>query len=131
VNTRTTGERELWGTTEVDNVRLDQLQDRVNINIAGAPFQLTEGDAMEKGPLLLEIWRRRDGTLRTFVNGDDRSRPGIQSDGVFALSGIGFDQAGTSGWDDAAFEYIVCHGLPNAARRREVREYLRAKWGLF
>lgn len=131
MNTRDGGQRELWGTTEQDTVRLDQERDRVNIVIAGQNQSLTAEDAMDKGPLLLEVWREDDGSLHAFINGADASEPGAMSGATFALSGIGSDQTGSSGWDDYAFEYIVCAGVPTGMQRDAVREYLRDKWGLY
>ncbi|MEM6991325.1 MAG: hypothetical protein AAF721_12525 [Myxococcota bacterium] len=131
MNSRDTGQREMWGTTEQDTVRLDQDDDRVNIVVGGQGFALTPAGSVPKGPLLLEIWRDDAGVFTVYVNGSDATEPGAASTNIFGLSGIGHDQTGTSGWDDVAFEYVVCDGLPDAATRDEARAILNARWAIF
>lgn len=129
---RSGGHRELWGTTSEDRVRLEQVEKSLDITIGGREHQLTDDGAWESGPVLIEIWRDGAGNLTAFVNGVDRTDGAPRESAVFDLSGIGGGiVAGNSAWDDYAFEYIACDGLPSAAERFEVREYLRSKWGLF
>ena len=80
-------------------------------------------------------WRGTGDRIHTWVNGVDRSLPAARSAATFALSGIGVDDpvspTNSSGWDDAAFEYVVCRGATPAPARADVRAYLRSKWELF
>lgn len=132
MNTRSAGHRWLWGTQSSNGVRLDQTDDRVDIIINGNGQNLTAKGALPRGPILLEIWRDGSGRLTTFINGTDASLADTTDNSAFALSGVGGGlQSGDSAWDDYAFEYIACDGLPTSTDRQQVREYLRSKWGLF
>jgi len=130
MNTRDSGQREMWGTTTTDNVRLDQERDRVNATIGGVGLQLTADAAVPKGPLLLEVFRTDQGELHVSANGVDVGLA-ITNDEVFQLSGTGFDGTGSSGWDDVAFEYVMCKGLPTQEQRDHVRSELNQRWGIY
>jgi hypothetical protein len=131
MNTRGAGHRHLWGRTWNDLVRLDQGRDRANIFIDGVEHLLSDSGSIPKGPILLEIWRDEDNVLHTWVNGKDVSLAGAASAAIFRMTGIGWSGDGTGGWDDYAFEYVACDGLPAAQQRSDVREHLRQKWGLY
>lgn len=131
MNTRSRGERELWGTSASNNVWLHQEKDRVYIVINGVEYRIADTGALPKGPILLEIWRDTSDTLHTWVNGQDVSIAGVTSTATFSMNGIGWDQGGSSYWDDYAFEFIACDSQPTADQRSEVREYLRSKWNLY
>jgi hypothetical protein len=129
---RTNGHRVVWGSTNSDRVRLDQLNNRVNITIDGNEYRLTSDDAFSDGPLLVEVWRDAGNTLRVWINGSDKTLNSISESATFDLSGIGGGAAsGGSAWDDYAFEYVACDGLPSSGQRADVREYLRSKWDLY
>ena len=131
MNSRDAGNRDLWGNNTTNLVWLDQGGNRAYIVINGSEVQLTPRGSLPKGPLLLEIWRDETGKLHTWANGQDVSSPGASSSATFSMTGIGWDQSGTSGWDDYAFEYVACDDDVTDLGRRDVREYLNAKWGLF
>jgi hypothetical protein len=131
MNTRGRGHRHLWGTSWNDLVRIEQGRNRVDIIIDGTGYLLSEDGTIPNGAILLEIWRNEDDLLNAWVNGIDISRSGVKSSAVFNMTGIGWSGDGSSGWDDYAFEYIACNALPDYQQRSEVREYLRAKWGIY
>jgi len=130
MNTRTGGAREVWGAGENHFVRLDQERDRVELEIDGEHALITGKQAVEKGPLLLEVWR--DETDRVFVvaNGVDVSQP-VSLSGTFKMNGTGYDGKGSSQWDDVSFEYIACKGEMTESSRSQVRAYLNDKWHLY
>lgn len=131
-DSRSDGHRVVWGTTSSDRVRLEQVDNRVDITIGGNERRVSTKNAWSNGPVLIEVWRDTANNLRAVVNGEDVTDGSPNVSAVFAMSGIGGGiPSGHSAWDDYAFEYIACKGLPSAQERDETREYLRAKWGLF
>jgi hypothetical protein len=140
-NTRTAGNRWLWGTDSSNYVKLDQSGNFIRAKIGGgSEIKLTDDGSLSKGPVLVEIWREPGGALRAYINGEDRTSGNPQSGSTFQVSGVGgpYEPGHSTGpgpadsaWDDHAFEYVACDGLPSQAQRDEVREYLRSKWSLF
>lgn len=131
-DSRDGGHRVVWGTTSSDRVRLEQERNSVDISIGGSDHRLTSPGTWQNGPILVEIWRDASNRLHAWVNGTDATDGTIIEDAIFNLSGIGGGTAaGSSAWDDYAFEYIACRGLPTTSQRYDVREYLRSKWNLF
>ena len=129
---RPDGHRVVWGTTSSDRVRLEQVDNQVNITIAGRELSLTGRNAWSDGPVLIEVWRDAGGNLRAWVNGSDKTSGSPNATGTFNMSGIGGGiPAGSSAWDDYAFEYVACDDLPSDSQRAATREYLRSKWNLF
>ena len=129
---RPAGHRWLWGSSGSNRVRLNQEKNRVDVTIGGGEHQLSVDGAWSDGPVLIEVWRDASNRLTVVVNGSDRTDGNVTNSATFNLSGIGGGAAsGGSAWDDYAFEYIACDGLPTSTQRDEAREYLRDKWDLF
>lgn len=131
-DSRADGHRVIWGTTGSNRVRYEQLENSVDISIGGTDLTLTGKDAWSDGPILIEVWRDAAGSLHAWVNGTDRTSGNISNSSTLRLNGIGGgDPAGNSAFDDHAFEYVACDGIPSSTQRADVREYLRAKWQLY
>jgi hypothetical protein len=132
MNTRGSGVREIWGSDTRNNVRIDQGNNRIRVNIAGTHETVTQSGSIPKGPVLIEVWRESDNSVHVWVNGYDVTpQDPVVMSGTFGMKGIGWKGDGSSGWDDYAFEYIACNGLPDQVQRGELRDYLRTKWHLF
>lgn len=132
MDSRPDGHRVVWGSTNNDRFRLDQDNNRANITIGGNEYRLTGDDAWDNGPVLVEVWRDAGNSIRVWVNGTDVTSGTVTESATFDMSGIGGGAAsGGSAWDDYAFEYVACKGLPTTEQRNDVREYLRSKWGLY
>lgn len=131
-DSRSEGERMIFGTTGSNFLRYDQRDNRLDITISGSSITLTPKNSWSNGPLLIEVWRDSANTLHAWVNGIDRTFSGLTNSSTFRMNGIGGGEpAGSGAFDDYGFEYIACDGLPSSSQRSEVREYMRAKWGLF
>ncbi len=131
-DSRSDGNRVVWGTSSSNRVRLNQERNRVDITIGGNEYRLTSNGAWSNGPILVEVWRDSSNRLTAMINGVDQTDGTITESSTLRLSGVGGGSvSGGSAWDDYAFEYIACDGLPSASQRGEVREYLREKWDLF
>jgi hypothetical protein len=129
-NTRTGGERELFGTDNQNYVRLDQQRNNVTLKVGGVQQKVGKDGSLPKGILLLEIWRDDAGKVTCYGNGVDISVPRIKIPQTFALSGMGFDGGGSSQWDDYWMEFVLCDALPPQAERDFLRGYLSSKWGI-
>ncbi len=130
MNTRTGGTRELLGRTALDVVRCDQSRDNVSLTVHGTTREIAPDGTLPAGISLLEIWRKASGEIVCVANGNVVSPPGIFMPGVFALSGFGYDGAGTSQHDDYLCELVICDGLPTATQRNALRTHLSGKWGV-
>ena len=131
-DSRDAGNRVVWGSTSSNRVRLNQERNRVDSTIGGNEHRVSVIGAWSDGPILVEVWRNSSGQLTAMINGQDRTDGSVSESATFSLSGVGGGSAsGGSAWDDYAFEYIACDGLPSSSQRNEVREYLREKWDLF
>ena len=129
---RSGGQRMIWGTTGNNFVRYDQLEHRIDIRISGASAFLTDKDSWSNGPILIEVWRDGANNLHTWINGAPKTYGNPSLSGNFALNGIGGGEpSGNGAFDDYGFEYIACDGLPTPTQRQEIREYMRSKWGLY
>ncbi len=130
VNTRDNGVRDFFGTDETNLVRMDQSDGDVYLRIAGVDRKVSSNQ-IDHGPLVLEIWRTAGGDITVYANGQDVTAGSINMTGTFDVNGFGFDQTGTSYFDDYLMELVYCDALPPAPERDDVREYLRQKWGLY
>lgn len=131
MNTRTAGRRWLWGTDSSHNVKLEQTDNRVEFTLGGSAQNISARDSLPSGPILLEVWRDSSNFLHVSANGTEITAGSPTASGTFAMTGVGGPLNHESAWDDYAFEYIACDGLPTSAQRGEVRTYLNNKWGLF
>lgn len=130
-DTRGDGDRFIWGTTLSNNVRFNQVYNFLRINIAGNTTRLSADYSVGNGGILLEVWRDNSGGLHMWADGVDVTDGSPSDSGTFTMTGVGGPLGVNAAFDDYAFEYIACDGLPSATQRAEVREYLRAKWELF
>lgn len=130
VNTRDAGTRELFGTDDRHFTRLNQAAGDLYLTLNGVERKLTDG-TIPHGPLVLEIWRDNTGTMTVMENGLQASDGSVSISGRFDVSGFGFDQSGTSYFDDYLMEIVMCDALPPEAERDQIREYMRVKWGLY
>jgi hypothetical protein len=131
MNTRTAGRRWLWGTNGSHNVKLEQTDNRVEFTISGNVQNISARGSLPSGPILVEVWRDTNNRLYVMANGNDITSGSPVASGTYDISGIGGPPNHESAWDDYAFEFIACKGLPSSTERAEVREYLRSKWNLF
>ncbi|MCA8942540.1 MAG: carboxypeptidase regulatory-like domain-containing protein [Planctomycetes bacterium] len=129
-NTREAGTRELFGTDGQHNLRLDQSSGDLYMTLGGFETKLTDG-TIPHGALILEIWREDSGRMTVMENGLEASDGSAFVNGRFDVSGFGFDQTGTSYFDDYLMEVVMCDRLPPAPERDQLREYLRVKWGTY
>lgn len=130
MNTRESGNRELFGTDANNFVRIDQERNDVSITIAGTSLQLVDASCPE-GIMVLEIWRDSANNLSCQANGVDVTFGTPTLAGVFDVVGMGYDGSGTSQWDDYWMEFVFCDALPQESKRAALREYLRAKWNAY
>jgi hypothetical protein len=135
VNSRTAGRRYLWGTDDVNWVKL--IQERpdhhVRIRIAGgAEAELCADGALPEGASIVEVWRDNNDDLTCFINGVDETVGSPNRSGTFAMSGFGGgEQSGGSGWDDWLMEILACDDLPTLEERASLREFLNNRWWIY
>lgn len=130
MNTRKEGNRELWGYDSKNFVRFDQKKNRVTVMLAGQARQITAKNALPGGAMVFEIWRDKDNALFCHANGKSIGLPGVKMEGNFDLTGVGFDQSGSSFWDDNWMEFVMCKGVPSAEKREALRTHLCSKWSI-
>lgn len=131
MDTRGDGRRFIWGQDRVNSVRFHQEFNYILITIDGVDRRLSANYSVPNGPVLIEVWRETSGALHVWANGSDITEGTPTDTATFAMTGIGGPLGDDSALDDYAFEFVACDGLPTSVQRSEVREYLRAKWGLY
>jgi hypothetical protein len=124
--TREGGVRDIFGTDEGNYAALDQSNGDVYLAIGGGN-RVRIGRGVDTGAIVFAIGRDADGRIIVHSNGSEKGT-GANLGGTLALNGFGYDQTGTSYFDDYLMELVYFDHLPSREDINTLTNHLKSRW---